>query len=106
MTPNPGSDAALDLGCKCPVLDNGHGRGIPWPNDDDDGFHTVFWQTEGCPVHAWPPAQPDQEVADAPTHEEGSCNCPACSGDWDFVNQCERGTGDPSGTAEADAPCE
>ena len=26
QVPNPGSDAALDLGCTCPVLDNGHGR--------------------------------------------------------------------------------
>lgn len=25
--PNPGSIAARELGCVCPVLDNGHGRG-------------------------------------------------------------------------------
>lgn len=42
-TPNPGSDAALALGCTCPVIDNGHGRGL-----DPRGF----WITEGCPVHA------------------------------------------------------
>ncbi len=25
--PNPGSDAAIEQGCTCPVLDNGHGTG-------------------------------------------------------------------------------
>lgn len=25
--PSPGSDEALDQGCRCPVLDNAHGRG-------------------------------------------------------------------------------
>ena len=27
-TPNPGSDAAIEAGCTCPVLDNGHGKGV------------------------------------------------------------------------------
>ena len=45
--PNPGSDQALDLGCTCPVLDNGHGIGV-W--DEKLGTH-VFWQTRGCPIH-------------------------------------------------------
>lgn len=40
VMPNPGSDAALDRGCTCPVLDNGHGRG-----------NGPFWITGGCPVH-------------------------------------------------------
>ena len=39
--PTPGSDAAIKLGCTCPVLDNGHGR-------RSDGNY-VF--TAGCPVH-------------------------------------------------------
>lgn len=26
--PNPGSDEALADGCLCPVIDNGHGRGL------------------------------------------------------------------------------
>lgn len=43
-TPNPGSKAALDLGCTCPVLDNGRGRG--WM-----GIPDVFVYTVGCPVH-------------------------------------------------------
>lgn len=41
--PNPGSDAALLLGCLCPVLDNNHGKHMPWPG--------AWWITEGCPVH-------------------------------------------------------
>jgi hypothetical protein len=41
--PNPGSDAAIDMGCTCPVLDNGHGR-----INDGKG---PFWITEKCPVH-------------------------------------------------------
>ena len=38
--PNPGSEEACAKGCKCPVLDNGHGRG-PGP----------FWINEDCPLH-------------------------------------------------------
>jgi len=41
-TPTPGSDEAIALGCCCPVLDNGHGRGR------GDG---TFWVIEGCPLH-------------------------------------------------------
>ena len=48
--PNPGSDEAIALGCICPVLDNGHGRG-PGP----------FWQVEGCPVHSWPPEEANDD---------------------------------------------
>jgi hypothetical protein len=43
--PKPGSDAAAALGCRCPRLDNNHGRWAPW---GDDGW----WIVEGCPVHA------------------------------------------------------
>ena len=41
--PNPGSDAALDRGCTCPVLDNGHGR--------INGGKCPFWITANCPLH-------------------------------------------------------
>jgi hypothetical protein len=41
--PNPGSDAAREMGCKCPVLDNNHGLG-----------HGPFWVNETCPVHGKP----------------------------------------------------
>ena len=43
--PNPGSDAARELGCICAVLDNNRGRFAPYP---PDGW---WWITSGCPVH-------------------------------------------------------
>lgn len=46
-TPNPGSDAAVALGCTCPVLDNGRGRGAY-----QIGGKWVFWITAGCPLHS------------------------------------------------------
>lgn len=42
--PTPGSDAARDLGCRCPVLDNAHGKFAPYPPDG-------WWIVESCPVH-------------------------------------------------------
>lgn len=50
--PNPGSAEALAAGCKCPVLDNAHGRG--WM-----GQPGVFVFTVGCPVHAPNPKEPE-----------------------------------------------
>ena len=49
--PNPGSDAALDLGCTCPVLDNAHGRGI---GKDPKTGETLFWYTADCKLHSRP----------------------------------------------------
>jgi len=49
--PNPGSDAALDLGCTCPVLDNAHGRGV---GKDPKTGETLFWYTADCKVHCRP----------------------------------------------------
>lgn len=55
--PNPGSVEALALGCRCPVMDNNHGK---WP-------HWRGWLINpACPVHmpndspgeALPPASP------------------------------------------------
>ena len=43
--PSPGSAEAVKAGCTCPVLDNHHGTGMPYP----DGPR--FWITAGCPVH-------------------------------------------------------
>jgi hypothetical protein len=41
--PNPGSEAALERGCSCPVLDNNHGR----------SDQTRYWVIDGdCPLHA------------------------------------------------------
>lgn len=44
MKPNPGSDEAIDMGCTCPVLDNGHGNARL-------GQERGFYYTDGCPVH-------------------------------------------------------
>ena len=44
--PNPGSQAAINRGCICPVIDNHHGEGVPMV----DGVS--FWMNDGCPVHA------------------------------------------------------
>ena len=43
-TPNPGSDAAIAIGCKCPVMDNGRGRGYM-------GVAGLFVYSADCPVH-------------------------------------------------------
>lgn len=48
--PNPGSNEALNKGCTCPVLDNGHGKGV---QTDSDG-KPMFWINEHCPLHNQP----------------------------------------------------
>lgn len=47
MKPNPGSKEAIEQGCKCPVLDNGHGRGHL-----GDGEKYGWWTSAECPLHA------------------------------------------------------
>ena len=42
--PNPGSDEALDQGCRCPVIDNGHGN-------EKLGKTRGFWINAECPLH-------------------------------------------------------
>lgn len=44
--PNPGSDEARKLGCNCPVIDNGRGKG--WM-----GLPGVFVQRGDCPLHGF-----------------------------------------------------
>ncbi len=44
---NPGSAAAVKRGCRCPIIDNAHGRGA-WGSSGDDA---VFWISETCPLH-------------------------------------------------------
>ncbi len=47
--PNPpGSPEALALGCICPVLDNGHGKGSGWV---DHHGNPIFWFDMNCPIH-------------------------------------------------------
>lgn len=43
--PNPGSPEAVKMGCRCPVLDNGHG----WGSMYGEG---TFWIVQNCPVHS------------------------------------------------------
>jgi len=45
--PAPGSKEALALGCKCPVIDNAYGQGIP-----RSGREPMFVFNAECPVHA------------------------------------------------------
>jgi hypothetical protein len=54
MAPNPGSDAAIERGCTCPVMDNHRGQGIP----TDAG--TCFYYSGDCPVHSHPVTHPTQ----------------------------------------------
>ena len=42
--PNPGSEEAISQGCKCPVLDNGRGRGYM-------GQPGTFVYSSACPIH-------------------------------------------------------
>lgn len=49
--PNPGSSEAIALGCICPVLDNGHGRGY-WGGMRDEDGELLFSIVIGCPLHA------------------------------------------------------
>lgn len=43
-TPAPGSDAARELGCTCPVMDNCRGKGYM-------GGAGVFVRRADCPIH-------------------------------------------------------
>jgi hypothetical protein len=43
--PTPGSHEARLLGCTCPVIDNHHGRGMPY----SDGPR--FWISGDCRLH-------------------------------------------------------
>jgi hypothetical protein len=60
VIPYPGSDEALKQGCRCPVLDNCHGKGIPkcdcpplfWPEEGvDPVIGPTFWVNDDCPMH-------------------------------------------------------
>lgn len=48
--PKPGSKAAIDAGCICPVMDNHHGEGIPL-KDPDGTTHHAFWMHGDCVLH-------------------------------------------------------
>jgi len=46
--PSPGSPEAIGLGCECAIIDNGHGKGCGWKDDNGD---PVFFITMDCPIH-------------------------------------------------------
>lgn len=54
--PNPGSPEAISYGCRCPVANNGHGKG-GWMTGDTqyskDTFWISFWISADCPLHGW-----------------------------------------------------
>ena len=47
----PGSREAIAAGCRCPVLDNAHGRGFPAFGPEGG---VAFWINGECPLHANP----------------------------------------------------
>lgn len=49
--PNPGSEEAKAIGCKCPVLDNNHGR-FPVAPANEDFPNGQWWIASDCEVHA------------------------------------------------------
>lgn len=52
--PNPGSPDAVRLGCLCPQMGNGHGRGYC-------GMPGVFVRVVGCPLHTRAEDEPSGE---------------------------------------------
>ena len=54
--PNPGHQDAKALGCLCPAIDNGHGKGYMGGMKNEKG-ETMFVRVLECPVH-------DQDWAD------------------------------------------
>jgi hypothetical protein len=57
-TPNPGSDAAVEAGCTCAVMDNRRGLGVPFQGE------TCFWISDRCPVHALTETPPSGKEED------------------------------------------
>lgn len=49
LVPPPGHDAAIDLGCECPVMDNEHGRGY----FGGPGERFGWVRSMDCPVHPY-----------------------------------------------------
>lgn len=49
ITGNPGSPDAIKRGCRCPIIDNGHGHGA----NGTSGPEAEFWINSDCPMHGW-----------------------------------------------------
>lgn len=56
---HPGSPAAVERGCSCPVLDNSHGQGIFGGEVKDVEGHPLFWINAKCPLHGTRASWPD-----------------------------------------------
>lgn len=65
LWPNPGSDAAIELGCECPVLDNAHGWGYM-------GMEGIFAFNTSCPVHG---PEMQAQFIDAALADPPLCSC-------------------------------
>lgn len=46
----PGSPKAAEAGCRCPRMDNAHGRGWMGGVTDDKG-RTIYVYSSDCPIH-------------------------------------------------------
>lgn len=55
--PSPGSDEALALGCRCPVLDNSYGKGYLCSGN-------VFVMSNDCPLHGSKHSVETKEIGD------------------------------------------
>lgn len=47
--PPPGSSEAFAIGCTCPRMDNGHGRGSGQVGKEGEPY---YWISGDCPIHA------------------------------------------------------
>lgn len=64
-TPPPGSPEAVKLGCKCPRMDNGHGKGYM-------GVAGVYVYSGDCLLHALKPQEwTAQDERDRSKHRAG-----------------------------------
>nr|DAS11478.1 MAG TPA: hypothetical protein [Caudoviricetes sp.] len=54
--PKPGSDEAVNKGCLCPIMDNGHGKGV-----GGNGEEYGWWVTSECPLHGTNPYRMEKE---------------------------------------------
>jgi len=57
--PPPGCEDAIMMGCLCPIIDNGYGKGL---GKDENGNH-LYWYSSDCPVHC-----PERDVDEMHYH--------------------------------------
>lgn len=56
----PGHPEAVKIGCLCPTLTNGHGRGC---GVKDEQGNPPFWFNHDCPIHGRNKAEPVDDDA-------------------------------------------